>query len=340
MNERPVRASAPGKIILSGEHAVVYGAPALVTAVRCWARTTISSGAGDTVSIHLPDLGVADTLTLDEAHQLGAAVRDRYRAFLEGRLGIEAVLEKPGQLVQVCGLALLDERSEATLRGLRIEVVSDVPVGRGMGSSAAVIVATLQALAAWHEDPLPRARLQALAHGVEKYQHGRPSGADVHACTQGGAFLYRRGAEVQRLSLEWGPMYLVDTGKPESHTGECVDAVRRRFEGDAIWKEFEDVTLALRSAGAEDRETMAALIRTNHDLLVRIGVVPERVAGFIDALHRQGCAAKVCGAGAVRGDCAGMVLVYGEPSPKSLCAEMGYALAPLEPDEDGVTIDS
>lgn len=323
---------------------MVHGAPALVTAVQRRAVATADRRPDRVLRIQLADLRVVRDLTPGEIQRFETSSARRYAAFLKGHAPIDEVLEEPSQLLQRCVLTYAGAHPGVDLEGLQLGLASDIPVGRGMGSSAAVIVAVLQALAAYTERPLGREELVALAQEVEKYQHGHPSGVDVHACADGGAFLYRRGTGVEEVPLHLGSLLLVDTGEPVSSTGECVEAVRRRFEADPIWGDFEDVTLALATELQESGSPAAGdLIRRNHDLLARIGVVPRPVERFIETLHRQGYAAKVCGAGAVRGESAGMVLVHGGDAPEApcvdaLCVEAGYTLQAFELDEDGVTI--
>jgi mevalonate kinase len=339
-SDTKTEASAPGKIILSGEHAVVHGAPALVTAVRQRARALVRPFERPAFRVAMPDVGAASERTLDDLALLGVSAGKRHEAFMAGRLPAASVLTGASQLVELCLLAAVRAGSPKLARGLHLEVTSGIAVGRGMGSSAAVIASTLQALAAWDGSPLDRSVVERRAQELERFQHGRPSGADVHACVHGGAFLFRRGRPVETLTLAPASTCLVDTGPPLSATGECVEEVRKHFAGSGIWNEFEAVTLALRDAWGRRPDEAAELVRANHELLVRIGVVPQAVAAFIEGLHQRGYAAKICGAGSVRGDRAGMVLVCGGPSPDALCGDAGYPVRALEADEHGLTIHS
>ena len=84
------------------------------------------------------------------------------------------------------------------------------------------------------------------------------------------------------ISLPRMKMFLVQTGVPQTTTGECVMAVEQRFRDSGIWDEFEAVTEAFGDAiRANDSQKVHWLVRENNRLLCEIGVVPARVGKFI-----------------------------------------------------------
>ena len=83
---------------------------------------------------------------------------------------------------------------------------------------------------------------------------------------------------------------------------------------------------------------MQAAVRENHKLLVKIGVVPDPIQQFIKDVEKWGGAAKTCGAGAVAGDSAGIVMVIAENPPIELCQRYGYELSAVRGDPLGVRI--
>jgi mevalonate kinase len=83
---------------------------------------------------------------------------------------------------------------------------------------------------------------------------------------------------------------------------------------------------------------MQSLIRENHRLLCRIGVVPQKVQQFVSEVEAAGGAAKVCGAGSVRGDSGGAVLVLADFMPAALAEKYGYNVSPLRGDPLGTRI--
>ena len=134
-------------------------------------------------------------------------------------------------------------------------------------------------------------------------------------------------------------MYLVETGTPETTTGECVVQVKEKFETDMIWNDFESVTREVEAAVRENNEgLMRSLLRENHRLLCRIGVVPEKVQRFVSDVEAAGGSAKICGAGSTRGDKGGVVLVLADFMPTELAKTYGYTVSPVRGDPLGTRI--
>jgi len=128
-----LRAIAPGKIILSGEHAVVYGKPALVMAVNR--------------HVELTDFDENSSLTIHALRELKERLIRNYQMFLNGELSIRQVLKKPCNLFEFLFITFLDGEQLKLDRGVKIRLHSDIPIGSGMGSSAATLLSVLRVLA-------------------------------------------------------------------------------------------------------------------------------------------------------------------------------------------------
>jgi mevalonate kinase len=118
-----------------------------------------------------------------------------------------------------------------------------------------------------------------------------------------------------------------------------VEHVKQEWaDSKSCWKAFKKVTLKLVEASAEeDSLKFKKGIRENQQLLFKLGVVPTKVQGFIDDLESQyHAAAKICGAGSVSGDNAGIVLCISENPPYALCATYGYECLPLHLQTKGI----
>lgn len=333
-----MRAIAPGKLILSGEHAVVYGRPALAMAIDRCAQSVITVGAPDLVSFNLLDLKETDSFTLRALGELRARLQKNYQLFLNGELGIRDVLHKPIELFEFAFITVLDGLHLKFGEGLNIQTQSNIPIGCGMGSSAATILSLLRAIGHYFRVEFRPDWFLKYSIDAEKMQHGFPSGVDSYISLHGGCALFREG-EATSVPLPRIGLYLVNTGAPAATTGECVVAVKEKFQKDPIWNDFEAATLALEQAvRANDREAFQRLVAENSRLLDRIGVVPEKVRRFIADVEQAGGAAKVCGAGAVYGDNAGMVLVIAEHEPADLCKAYGYELMTVRGDPLGARI--
>lgn len=331
-------AIAPGKLILSGEHAVVYGRPALAMAIDRCAQSIIAPGQPDLVSFNLLDLKECDSFTLRALNELRARLSRNYQLFLSGDLGIRDVLHKPIELFEFAFITLLDGLRLKFGEGLDIQTHSNIPIGCGMGSSAATVLSMLRAIGHYFRVEFRPDWFLKYSMEAEKLQHGFPSGVDSYISLHGGCALFREG-QAQSVPLPRLRLYLVNTGTPAATTGECVVAVKQKFANDPIWNDFEAVTLELEKAlRANDRAAFQRMVIENQRLLDRIGVVPEKVRRFAAEIETRSGAAKVCGAGSVLGDNGGMVLVLADKPPVDLCREYGYELLTVRGDPLGARI--
>lgn len=331
-------AIAPGKLILSGEHAVVYGRPALAMAIDRCAQSIIAPGHNDLVSFNLLDLKERDSFTLRALGEMRARLARNYQMFLNGELGIRDVLHKPIELFEFAFITLLDGLHLKFGEGLDVQTRSNIPIGCGMGSSAATVLSMLRALGHYFRVEFRPDWFLKYSMEAEKLQHGFPSGVDSYISLHGGCALFRNGA-AESVPLPRLRLYLVNTGTPAATTGECVVAVKQKFAQDPIWNDFEAVTLELEKAlRGNDRERFMRMVAENQRLLDRIGVVPEKVRRFVADIEARDGAAKVCGAGSVLGDNGGMVLVLSDKPPVELCRQYGYELLTVRGDPLGARI--
>lgn len=331
-------AIAPGKLILSGEHAVVYGRPALAMAIDRCAQSIIVPAADDRVSFNLLDLKQSDSFTLRALCELKHRLLRNYQLFLNGELSIRDVLHKPIELFEFAFITVLDGLHLKFGGGLQIETKSNIPIGCGMGSSAATILSMLRAIGHYFRVEFRPDWFLKYSMEAEKLQHGYASGVDSYISFHGGCALFQDG-KAESVPLPRMRIYLVNTGTPAATTGECVVAVRKNFGKDSIWNDFEAVTREIEKAlRANDREAFRRMIAENHRLLDRIGVVPEKVRRFIADIEARNGAAKICGAGSVFGENGGMVLVVSETPPTDLCRQYGYELLTVRGDPLGARI--
>ncbi len=332
-------AIAPGKIILSGEHSVLYGQPALAIAVNRYARARILAHPFPArVLFDLFNLRHHKDLTVKALKRVKARVSRDYHDFLKGERGIKDVLKLPQELSQFALSHFLEEHDRYSDQGIHLKTESSIPIGCGMGSSAAMILAVKFALAHHFNEVIDKERLFQLALEVENLQHGRSSGLDLRVSLQGGALEYCEGIFTS-MSMPSVPLYLVNTGSPLSSTGECVMHARTIFEKTNLAAEMGAVTLAVKQAlNQNNLSDLQKAISANHQLLLNLGVVPLAVQKFIQAIEAKGGAAKICGAGSLQGDAAGMVLIACEDDPSEICAQYAYIAEPLVGDSDGLRI--
>ena len=335
-----MKAIAPGKLILSGEHAVVYGRPAIAMAVDRFAQAVVlpAGGAGETVAIDLQDLQQMESFTLRTLRDLKGRVLKNYRQFLEGQIGIREVLYKPIELFQYAFITILDALHLKVADGVKIQLHSNIPIGCGMGSSAATVLSVLRSIGHYFRVEFRPEWYQAYSLEAENLQHGHASGVDTYISLHGGCARFQEG-RAESLPLPRMPLHLVNTGAPANTTGECVSRVQAQHGRSAIWNDFESVTRSMEKALLSNNlKDIQSCIRENQRLLDAIGVVPARVGELVAEVEKQGAAAKVCGAGAVSGDSAGIVMVCARENPKALCEKYGYNLISVRGEPLGARI--
>jgi mevalonate kinase len=333
-----MKAIAPGKLILSGEHAVVYGRPAVAMAIDLSAQTTITPADGSDIAFSLHNYGQHERFRIRALREMNKRIQHNYDLFLKGDLGIRDVLAKPIELVQFAFITLLDGLHLKLEQGVDIGMKSTIPEGCGLGSSAASVLSELRAVGHFMRVDFRPDWHYKYSLVAENMQHGHASGVDSFVSLHGGCVRFQDGNGV-KVAMPSIPVFIVNTGKPETTTGECVEQVRKEFESDRIWNDFEDVTDEIAAViGGRDMESIQAAVRQNHKLLCRIGVVPEPVQQFITDIESAGGAAKICGAGATKGVNGGIVMVIAEAPPIEICRRYGYHLSAVRGDPLGVRI--
>jgi mevalonate kinase len=331
----PLVARAPAKIILTGEHSVVYGKQAIVTAVNKYAYTEVLPCSSDTISFNLHDLKHKAFSTLRTLRILKERIMESYHLCLSGKLTIRQVLQKPAELFQFALISLIDTFQMELQKGLNIHLSSEIPIGCGMGSSAATVVSVISALSSFFKIDINPEWLFKLSMEAERLQHGYSSGVDAYICLNGGCVRFQQG-HAQAITLPQMSLYLVNTGKPETTTGECVMAVSKDFKTSDIWSEFEMVANLLEKAlYSQSLDDIKEIIKMNHTLLCSIGVVPQQVQAFIQDIENNGGAAKICGAGAVKGQSAGVVMVISNTKPLHLVEKYGFTLSEVKGESQG-----
>ncbi len=272
-----VSASAPGKVILFGEHAVVYGRPAIavpVPQVRAVAAVE-AAPAGEGLSLVAADL--------DREVRLRDAPPDDPLAAI-ARLTLDH-LGQPEPDV-------------------RLTVTSTIPIAGGMGSGAAVSTAIVRALTAFFGRELPPAEISRLVYEVEKLHHGTPSGIDNTVVAYERPVYFVRDRRIETFS-PGAPFHLLiaDSGIP-SRTKEVVGDVRAAWEKHPARYDFlfdrigEVVDEAREAIEAGDVYTLGGLMDQNHELLRKIGVSSPELDELVEAARYGGAlGAKLSGAG-------------------------------------------
>jgi mevalonate kinase len=270
-------ASAPGKIILFGEHAVVYNRPALavpVTQVQAHVDVSASHHAG--IWLNAPDISLhAELSTLSSTHALRAVVESVFQF-----LGITA------------------------FPPVNLQIQSTIPVASGLGSGAAVSVAIIRALSSMVNRPLSNDEVNTLAYEIEKLHHGTPSGIDNTVITYARPVYFIKSQPIETFYVG-APFTIVigDTGV-SAPTRESVGDVRKLWEADkARWETvFDQVGNIVRKAReaieAGNMRALGPLMDANHALLQEMTVSSPELDRLVLAAKAAGAmGAKLSGGG-------------------------------------------
>jgi len=274
---------APGKVILFGEHSVVYGYPALAAAVSLKTRVELKE-------IN-QEVSTLESIPLNLTWRMNKG---------------SPPLLKPLERV----IYLIEKEADRSLRqNLYIKIRSDIKPGSGLGSSASVAVALTGALFKYLDWDIDLELINKIAYEAEKVAHGTPSGIDNTIATYGGLVKFIKTKDypiIEKISLDESfPLVLVDTGLGRS-TKVAVSKVRglldkydhfvkKIFEtiggiAEKIWDLFTSKNLNL--------EIIGELMNLNHGLLNAIGVSNARIEEIINFARELGAlGAKITGAG-------------------------------------------
>lgn len=283
---KKVTVSAPGKLHISGEHAVVYGKPSLIVATSLRLYVTLEKGIAPPLS---------------------------------------DIRKKDSYIDAICTVF---EKKYATTpeEGIGIAITSTVPVRSGMGSSAALAVALVGALSAWHGVAWNVQAINESAYQAEKAKHETSSGSDPAVAAHGGLLWYRK--ELEFLKTLWllpfkipkvfAPFVLINTGRNEN-TGDLVRHVagikaggEQYFAG--ILNDVERVTKEMTEAIHDENEVLFRQTLTkNEKLLEDMGIVSPDAKELIRKIEKSGGAAKISGAGGIAGGSGIILAVHNKP---------------------------
>lgn len=213
-------ASAAGKVILFGEHAVVYGRHALALPIPDAVRVTVEPGS-PTPSLAIPNWGVAGEVALDDSQGVGAAI------------------------------ALILRELDIRDRNFSIRVHTRLPRAMGLGSSAAIAVALARAFSDTMNLDVADERINSIAFECEKLAHGTPSGVDNTISTYAEPMLFSNdgGLQITPLALQEVPPIVIACSNDAGLTSEQVAGVRARREQatdryESLFSEIDQISVA------------------------------------------------------------------------------------------------
>lgn len=275
-------ASAPGKVILFGEHFVVKNRPAIAVALELRLKVTVSDSNEYIVVV---SKNTGGKLVVDPTN-----------------LTIKEDDRGPSQL-----LAVLKELKSMVneLKPAYISIESEIPVAAGLGSSASLAVAFTAAYSRYLGLNLSREEISRIAYEAERIVHGKPSGIDNTIASLGGAILYHKSS-TRRISiskLDEVAIVIADTGIERS-TREAVLSVLSLYDKhpkvmEKIYEASEEIIReAEASLSKGDWIRVGELMNINHGLLSAIGVSILELEKLVYIARKSGAlGAKITGAG-------------------------------------------
>ena len=276
--------SAPAKIILFGEHFVVYNKPAILASVT--KRIKVGAHLNNSKTINIKsDLGIE------------ASYKESDFNIIKGANDSQTILYPLYESAR----SVLSERHQ--ILGLDILVNSEFPYGLGLGSSAASCVATVAAVDSLFHKP-DKQYVCDKAIKSERLIHNNSSGADCYISTFGGLMYYIKNTGFNKISCRKDLSLIIGNTGIRHSTGALVSSVKKfKDENSSLFNNLsrraenicQDAFTAITKG---DERKLGKLMRENHTLLQQIGVSNDKIDDLVNACVENGAlGAKLTGAG-------------------------------------------
>lgn len=327
--------SAPGKIHFLGEHVVVRGKPALLTAID--RRCVVSLIPNDSADIQITSANLRKTVTVspDEVRNRREGAQKLWEQFRDGNdmAVLKSITADEMEFPIIAIGETLHHFGIDVPSGFSLSIDSEVPIGAGLGSSASTAVTVVAAMTSFLGKDIEenKGTINDIAFIVEQKKHGLPSGGDNSAVTYGGLIWFRKESPELKLiqpvpfSVPEGiarNFLIIDTGRPKESTGEMIGIVSGLYKSDQemvdrIFNDQERLTRELLAAlkNGNEQDVMAIIKAGSHNLMT-LGVVSPSTKKLIEEIEEAGGVAKICGAGGST-EASGVVLSY-HPDTKIL----------------------
>ena len=304
-----ITVSAPGKLMLLGEHAVVYNHPCLVTAVDQRMRATVELIDEPFLEINAPDVKVENYKKLIK--EIGQGDIPKGAKFVE--VAVANLLKIPEILKRV--------QNDREKKGLRITTKSEFSSQFGFGSSSASTVCTVRAISELLKLKLSNKEIFDLSYKTVLDIQGKGSGFDVAAAVFGGTLYFVTGGKIiKQLNIK-SLSPIVGYSGIKADTVTLMNKVKESFANkqERLGEIYNDVEKLVNQAKevlvAGDLKTFGDWMNKNQEYLKELGVSIEKLDNMINGALKAGAyGAKLSGAGG--GDC--MIVVASEEKRKSV----------------------
>ena len=271
------KATAPGKIILFGEHFVVHGTHAVVCAIN--KRVSVTSETNDTAAISIESsLGKAAIPITEDVD----TVEKKFRPFFF-----------------IAKEVISDHNFK---NGINIKIESDIPIGAGLGSSSACCVAGAASISNLFSKP-DISQILDMSIDAERTIFPKTSGADCTVSALGGIIEYQKESDPKSIKTEHDFDFVVVNSQKMHNTDAVVSRVNKFKDdnadtfSDLCTEENKLITKAIDSLQTFDLETVGKCMSQNQIFLERIGVANDVLLDIVKSIEKETFGAKLTGAG-------------------------------------------
>ena len=290
------KATAPGKIILFGEHFVVHGTHAVVCAIN--KRVSVTSETNDTAAISIESsLGKAAIPITEDVD----TVEKKFRPFFF-----------------IAKEVISDHNFK---NGINIKIESDIPIGAGLGSSSACCVAGAASISNLFSKP-DISQILDMSIDAERTIFPKTSGADCTVSALGGIIEYQKESDPKSIKTEHDFDFVVVNSQKMHNTDAVVSRVNQFKEKNEdafseLCKEEDNlISKAVDSLQTFDLDTIGKCMSQNQIFLERIGVSNDLLLDIVKSIEKETFGAKLTGAGD-----GGCVIALTEQSKKDSVVE-------------------
>lgn len=260
----------PAKTILLGEHAVVYGLPAIAVPVNQLTTKVIiyalPLAAPGSIQINAPNIGIQTNLDhLDDGNLITKAIQ-----------------------------IVLKHFNITIAPSFKMDIISSIPVASGLGSSAATAVGIIRALSSFLGHPLEDEIVCEYAFEVEKTVHGNPSGIDNTVVTYNKPVFFIKGQPIEILKVNEPLKFIIVDSGPKPPTSETINHVKQARENDPtlfdiFFKRIEEYCIEGRNAIENGNlDSLGRMMDLNHQILKQMGLSTSRIELLINAAKSVG----------------------------------------------------
>ena len=272
-NIQSVDVMVPAKLIVSGDHSVIYNSQAVICAVNIFLNVKIHKIASQKIIIK--------------------DGKNTYQKLLKD-FSIEHANDN--QILEI--IRIFFDTTKIPLRGMKIVIKNNIPIGCGLGSSSALVCGIVFGLNKIFNCRKKIAELISISTQIENIFHGKSSGADIHTVVKGGIIYFNKG-KTKKIAHQIDEIWIVDTGRPSFSTHNVVEYVFDNFaSSNDLWSKIGKLTTDIAKI-MPGNEKVKKKIEQNEKFLEKIGVVTEKTKEFINNLKEQKIYAKICGAGTI-----------------------------------------